>query len=88
MSRVYFGQKFYNSPPLSPEDKTPSKITRFVGEDGADYCKVGTLASWLFLKYGMSYKAFHRKSLARKEALRKEYTEDTGKPVKQLVADY
>ena len=43
-----------------------------------DYHNARTFPVWRRLKYGMSTKAFSRKSPARKAALRAEYHEDTG----------
>jgi hypothetical protein len=42
------------------------------------WMKVRTFSEWRKLKYGISTKAFHRKSKKRKEELRAEYHEDTG----------
>lgn len=55
-----------------------SKMVRLKGEN-ADYTKASSLTDWLFLKYDMSYKAYRNKSRNRRDELRVEYMEDTGR---------
>ena len=76
MSRVKTDQKFVNTSRYSPSTTGPSKVIR-IHSPNEDFHKAPTLTAWLFTKYDMSYKAFTRKSKARKEALRLEYIRDT-----------
>ncbi len=68
--------KFANTDKPSSPITVSSKIARAKVLD-ADYTKASTLAEWLFLKYGMSYKAYRRKSRDRRLMLKEEYVEDT-----------
>ena len=79
MSRVKKpGNKFVNTTKHdhTVTDASPVKRKK---EDKTDYTKAGTLSSSLFLKYNMSYNAYRRKSKDRRDELRQEYMEDTGK---------
>lgn len=44
-----------------------------------DCTKAGSLTDWLFLKYDMSYNQYRNKSKSRRDALREEFMNDTGK---------
>lgn len=76
MSRVKPGQKYLNLSKYNQGLTCATKIQRTVGEK-ADYTKAKTLSSWLFLKYGISYKQYRNKSATRRSALREEYAADT-----------
>lgn len=76
MSRVKRGNKHMNVP-KGDERCNPGPVI-IVQPAHGDYTKARTFSAWRKMKYGMSTKAFHRKSRARKDALRAEYTEDTG----------
>lgn len=78
MSRVHKGQKWCNMPKHDASVTNPSKMIRIHSEN-EDYHKASSLSSWLFMKYDMSYKTYRNKSKARRDELRKEYEEDTGK---------
>ena len=78
MSRVFKDQKHVNMPKRDGATTGPSKIKKSFGPN-ADFRKVKSLSDWLYLKYDMSYKTFMRKSKNRKDALRAEYFEDTGR---------
>jgi len=58
----------------------PSKLER-IHHEGEDYHKAATLSYWLFVKYDMSYKTFRNKSKNRRDELRKEFEEDTGRSI-------
>lgn len=78
MSRVQKPKnKFMNTPRHDASVTGPSKVVRIHTAD-EDYHRAVSLTGWLFMKYDMSYKAFRRKSRARREALRLEYAADTG----------
>ena len=63
-------------------------MVRMKGEH-PNFTKAETLSSWLFLKYDMTYKTFQGKSKKRRDALRAEYEEDTGRiPYGQLQYEY
>ena len=78
MSRVFKDQKHVNMPKRDGATTGPSKIEKSFGPN-ADFTKVKSLSDWLHLKYGMSYKQFRGKTKNRKDALRAEYFEDTGR---------
>lgn len=78
MSRVFKDQKHVNMPKRDRLTTGSSKVEKSFGPN-ADYTKVKTLSDWLYLKYGMSYKSFTRKAKNRKDTLRAEYAEDTGR---------
>lgn len=81
MSRVKKpGGKFMNTNTYSSKITDPGEIVWIKGEH-PDPAKAKSLTDWLFLKYGISYKAFQRKSKERKDELRAEYTEETGNVV-------
>ena len=76
MSRVKRGNKQLNLPKCD-ERCNPGPVVVVQPAQG-DYRNARTFPTWRKLKYGMSTKAFSRKSPARKAALRAEYHEDTG----------
>lgn len=76
MSRVNHRNKHMNTP-KGDERCNPGPVV-IVQPAHGDYTKARTFPTWRKLKYGMSTKAFSRKSPARKAALRAEYHEDTG----------
>lgn len=76
MSRVIHGNKHMNVP-KGDERCNPGPVVIVQPAQG-DYTKARTFPTWRKLKYGMSTKAFSRKSPARKAALREEYHQDTG----------
>ena len=79
MSRVKKpANKFVNTNNYDSSVTGPSKMVR-THYEGEDYHKAGTLASWLFIKYNISYKTFRNKSKNRRDELRLEYEADTGK---------
>ena len=79
MSRVIKpGNKFMNTTRYDSSVTGPSKMVRIHSEK-EDYHKASTLASWLFMKYDISYKTFRNKSNNRREELRAEYKADTGR---------
>ena len=79
MSRVVKPKnKFVNTPHYDSSVYGPSKKVR-IHHENEDYHKAGTLSQWLFAKYDMNYKTFRSKSKQRRDELRKEYEEDTGK---------
>lgn len=77
MSRVWKGQKYLNIVHSKNFNGGPSKMVR-IHFPAEDYYNASSLYSWLFIKYGMTYKTFRGKSKARRDALRKEYMVDTG----------
>lgn len=77
MSRVHPGEKHMNTPKHDSSVTGPTKVIRTKGEN-ADYTKAKSMASWLFLKYDITYATYRRKSKNRREALRQEYMSDTG----------
>ncbi len=81
MSRVHKPNKWLNMPRHSPEFYNMSPTERYKGAEVHPE-KASSLSSWLFLKYDMSYKTFSRKSKARKDALRREFEEETGKKIR------
>ena len=76
MSRVNPRNKHMNTP-KGDERCQPGPVVVVQPAQG-DYKDARTFPTWRKLKYGMSTKAFSRKSPARKAALRAEYHEDTG----------
>lgn len=81
MSRVRKpGGKYMNTPHYDSSVYGPSKLER-IHHEGEDYHKAATLSYWLFAKYDMSYKTFRNKSKNRRDELRKEFEEDTGRSI-------
>lgn len=79
-SRVRRSQKYMNVSGRQHGDVNPSRVRRC--KDGpTDFHKATSLTSWLFLKYGLTYKQFRNKSSADQYVLRAEYTEDTGRQI-------
>lgn len=79
MSRVNKpGNKFMNTNHYDSSVTAPSKMVR-IHSEGEDFHKARTFASWLFMKYDMSYKTFRNKSKNRRDELRAEYEADTGR---------
>ena len=78
MSRVTKPKnKWVNSVKYSPEVYEPSKVTIInKGKIDNDYTKANSLAKWLLLKYGFSYKQYRRKSKVRRNQLKEEYFSD------------
>lgn len=55
-------------------------VRQKVRDERLEACKKAkSMDEWLAMKYGMSKKGWKRKSHSRKEALRAEYTQDTGR---------
>lgn len=79
-SRVHRNQKYVNTSKHRSGEANASKVTRRKYAV-TDYRKATSLTSWLFLKYGLSYKQFRNKSEKNRNALRAEYTEDTGRMI-------
>lgn len=77
MSRVRSDEKWVNTPKYDASVYQPSKMIRIHGEN-EDYHKCRKFSHWLFVKYDMSYKAYRRKSKARRDELRDEFRADTG----------
>ena len=78
MSRVNKpGSKFINKTKYDHSITDASALKRYKSEH-VDPTKAGTLSTWLFLKYDMSYKTYRGKSKKRRETLRAEYEADTG----------
>lgn len=50
--------------------------------------KAATLAGWLFLKYGMRCEIFRKKSKARRDALREEFTRATGRTLREARKEF
>lgn len=86
MSRVIKPNKFMNTVKYESSVTGPSKMTR-IHLENEDYHKAGTLSSWLFMKYDMSYKTYSNKSKKRKDELRAEYVADTGNESPQDKAE-
>lgn len=87
MSRVKKPKnKFMNSPKYDPEIYQPSKVIRIKGTVSHPE-NAHTLSDWLFSKYGFSYKAYRNKSKKRREELRKEFEQDTGRKLQNHVMD-
>lgn len=79
MSRVRKpGNTFMNTTKYS-HDVTDIPPMKRYKEKNADYTKAETLSSWLFLKYDMTYKTYRNKSKNRRNELRQEYMDDTGR---------
>ena len=88
MSRVIKPRnKFVNSPKYNPEVYQPSKVMRIKGTVSHPE-NAHTLSDWLFSKYGISYKAYRNKSKKRREELRKEFEQDTGRKRQNNVMDF
>lgn len=82
MSRVRKPRdKFMNRTHYDHSVTNTSPIRRYKS-DHVDYTKAESLSTWLFLKYDMSYKTYRNKSKPRRDILRREYTEDTGKELR------
>ena len=78
MSRVIkSGNKYMNTTKYDSSVTGPSKMIH-IHSDGEDYHKAKTIASWLFMKYDMTYKAYRNKSKNRRNELRAEFESDTG----------
>ena len=67
-----------NSTKYPPSVTDPSKIARTKGKN-VDYTKASSLSDWLFLKYELTYNQYRNKSKSRRDALRTEYMQDTGR---------
>ena len=78
MSRVKLGNKFVNTNKYDNSITGPFKMER-IHFDGEDYHKATTLSQWIFMKYDMSYKTFKHKSKKRRNELREEFNNDTGR---------
>lgn len=78
MSRVHNGQKWMNTTKYPSEITNATKIVHMKGEH-PDYTKASSLTDWLFLKYDMTYKQYRNKSKSRRDSLRAEFMEDTGR---------
>jgi len=77
-----------NTNTYPPHITNPSKLVRRKTEH-SDYTKARNLTDWLFLKYDMSYKSFRNKSKKRRDEMRLEYEQDTGKKVRvNRTGDY
>jgi len=89
MSRVKTPKnKYMNTNTYPPHIINPSKMVRIKTEH-SDYTKASNLTDWLFLKYDMTYKTFRNKSKKRRDELRLEYEQDTGKKVQiHATRDY
>ena len=80
MNNLPYNRTLVNTPKHDFSVAEPGKVQRIVSEklEDLDYHKAKNLSSWLFMKHCMSYRSFRKKSAARREKLRVEYTTDTG----------
>ena len=80
MNDLPYNRTLVNTSQRDSSVTVPGKVQRIVSEklEDLDYHKAKNLSSWLFMKHCMSYRSFRKKSAARREKLRVEYTTDTG----------